>query len=95
MSNQLLFNRRVVIVTGAGGGIGRVYALFFASRGAQVVVNDLGDAANTVVEEIKKAGGQAVANYDSVEKGEAIVETALRHFGRVDIVINNAGYNVS
>jgi len=100
-SDQLRFDGRVVIVTGAGAGLGRAYALFFGSRGAKVVVNDLGtshkgegkgtNAADTVVEEIKKAGGQAVANYDSVEFGDKIVKTALDAFGQVDIVINNAG----
>jgi NAD(P)-dependent dehydrogenase (short-subunit alcohol dehydrogenase family)/putative sterol carrier protein len=98
----LRFDGKVAIVTGAGGGLGRVYALFFASRGAKVVVNDLGGdtkgdsgssamAADKVVDEIRKNGGEAVANYDSVEKGEAIVETAIKAFKRVDIVINNAG----
>lgn len=72
----LRFDGKVVVITGAGGGIGKVYALFFASRGAKVVVNDLGtshsgdgnnaNAADKVVEEIKAKGGQAVANYDSV-----------------------------
>jgi NAD(P)-dependent dehydrogenase (short-subunit alcohol dehydrogenase family) len=91
-------------VTGAGGGLGRTYALELASRGAQLVVNDLGgaadgtggasSAADKVVKEIESAGGTAVANYDSVstaEGGEAIVQTALDNFGKVDIVINNAG----
>ena len=78
-----------------------MYALSFASRGANVVVNDLGvsrggdgsstAAADKVVDEIIKAGGKAVANYNSVEDGDKIVETALKAFGRVDIVINNAG----
>jgi len=91
----------VVIVTGAGGGLGKAYALFFASRGAKIVVNDLGTstlgkgkssaAADKVVEEIKAAGGEAVANYDSVEAGDAIVKSAIDAFGRIDIVINNAG----
>jgi len=97
----LRFDNKVVIVTGAGGGIGRTYALAFSSRGAKVVVNDLGGstsgegksskAADVVVEEIKKAGGIAVANYDSVEDGDKIVKTAIDNFGKVDILINNAG----
>ncbi len=98
------FDGQVAIVTGAGGGLGRAYALELAQRGAQVVVNDLGGArdgtgasasmADAVVQEIIEAGGQAVANYDSVatlEGGENIVQTALDNFGRVDILINNAG----
>lgn len=99
--SQLRFDNRVVIVTGAGNGLGREYALFFASRGAKVVVNDLGGshtgtgassrAADLVVEEIRKKGGVAVANYDSVEFGDKIVDTAVKAFGRVDVVINNAG----
>jgi len=99
--SELRYDGRVVIVTGAGAGLGKAYALLFASRGAKVVVNDLGTshkgegagtrAADQVVDEIKKAGGDAVANYDSVEFGEKIVKTALDAFGRVDIVINNAG----
>jgi NAD(P)-dependent dehydrogenase (short-subunit alcohol dehydrogenase family) len=99
--NNLRFDGRVVIVTGAGGGLGRSHALAFGSRGASVVVNDLGGshtgegassrAADLVVEEIRAAGGKAVANYDSVLEGDKIVETAMKAFGRVDIVINNAG----
>lgn len=98
------FEDRVAIVTGAGAGLGKVYALELARRGAKVVVNDLGGArdgtgsgtaaADKVVEEIKALGGEAVANYDSVatpEGGRAIVDTAIKAFGRVDIVINNAG----
>ena len=82
-------------------GLGRAYALLLASRGAAVVVNDLGGgrhgdgsstrAADTVVNEIRAAGGKAVANYNSVEDGEKLVQTALDNFGRIDIVINNAG----
>lgn len=99
--SELRFDGRVVIVTGAGAGLGRQHALTFAARGAKVVVNDLGggahgdgkssSAADKVVEEIRALGGEAVANYDSVENGEAIVKTALDAFGTVDIVINNAG----
>lgn len=101
MSEELRFDGRVAIVTGAGGGLGRAYALLLAGRGAQVVVNDLGGGrhgegadsavADRVVAEIEAAGGQAVTNYDSVEDGEKIVQTALDAFGRIDIVINNAG----
>ncbi len=98
---DLRFDERVAIVTGAGGGLGRSHALLLAGRGCKVVVNDLGgnahgdgasqNAADKVVEEIRAAGGEAVANYDSVENGESIVQTALDAFGTVDIVINNAG----
>eukprot|EP01130_Rhizamoeba_saxonica_P002411 TRINITY_DN12213_c0_g1_i1.p1 TRINITY_DN12213_c0_g1~~TRINITY_DN12213_c0_g1_i1.p1 ORF type:complete len:421 (-),score=128.70 TRINITY_DN12213_c0_g1_i1:35-1297(-) len=99
--SELSFEGRVVIVTGAGGGLGRVYSLWFAERGAKVVVNDLGGsfkgdgssskAADVVVQEIRKAGGIAVPNYDSVEFGDKIVKTAIDNFGRIDVVINNAG----
>ncbi|KAJ3498155.1 hypothetical protein NLG97_g1348 [Lecanicillium saksenae] len=101
MSEQLRYDSQVVVITGAGGGLGKAYALFFASRGASVVVNDLGgsfkgegnssSAADLVVNEIKAAGGKAVASYDSVEFGKKIIETAMKAFGRVDILINNAG----
>ncbi|XP_062854978.1 peroxisomal multifunctional enzyme type 2 [Trichomycterus rosablanca] len=101
MSGPLSFARKVVLVTGAGGGLGREYALAFAERGASVIVNDLGGdikgggkssaAADNVVKEIKAIGGKAVANYDSVEDGEKLIQSALDAFGRIDIVINNAG----
>lgn len=97
----LRFDDRVALVTGAGNGLGRAYALEFARRGAKVVVNDLGgsrtgqgassSAADQVVNEIRAFGGTAVANYDSVEFGDRIVQTALDAFGRIDIVVNNAG----
>ena len=102
--SDIRFDDRVAVVTGAGGGLGKTYALELASRGAKVVVNDLGGAsdgtgggssmADQCVSEIEKAGGTAVANYDSVatpEGGANIIKTALDNFGRVDIVINNAG----
>jgi NAD(P)-dependent dehydrogenase (short-subunit alcohol dehydrogenase family) len=101
---EISFIDRVAIVTGAGGGLGRTYALDLAARGASVVVNDLGgsaagvgsdaSAAQKVVDEITAKGGSAVASHDSVstpEGGAAIVATALDSFGKVDIVINNAG----
>ncbi|MBV8757584.1 MAG: SDR family NAD(P)-dependent oxidoreductase, partial [Deltaproteobacteria bacterium] len=101
MSKELRFDGKVAIVTGAGGGLGRSHALLLASRGAKVVVNDLGgshtgegksaSAADKVVAEIKEKGGEAVANYSSVEDGDAIIKTATDTWGRVDIVINNAG----
>lgn len=101
MASQLRFDGRVVLVTGAGGGLGRAYALAFAERGASVVVNDLGgdfkgvgkgsQAADRVVEEIRRRGGKAVASYDSVEEGEKLVKAALDAFGRIDVVVNNAG----
>jgi NAD(P)-dependent dehydrogenase (short-subunit alcohol dehydrogenase family) len=101
---DITFEDRVAIVTGAGGGLGRSHALLLASRGAKVVVNDLGVTrtgeggdermADTVVNEITDAGGEAVANYDNVAEwdgGAAIVQSALDAWGRVDIVVNNAG----
>ena len=99
--SEIRFDDRVVIVTGAGNGLGKSHALEFAKRGAKVVVNDLGSsatgegesksAADTVVDEIQAAGGEAVANYDSVTDGDKIVQTAMDNFGRIDVVINNAG----
>jgi NAD(P)-dependent dehydrogenase (short-subunit alcohol dehydrogenase family)/acyl dehydratase/putative sterol carrier protein len=105
VKEEILFDGRVAIVTGAGAGLGRVYALELARRGARVVVNDLGGArdgsgkgsknsADQVVEEIEALGGEAVSNYDSVTTvagGDNIVRTALDAFGTVDILINNAG----
>ncbi|MFW5933537.1 MAG: SDR family oxidoreductase [Actinomycetota bacterium] len=101
---QIDFEGRVAVITGAGGGLGRQHALLLAERGAKVVVNDLGSSrdgsgggsemADEVVAEITEAGGEAVANYDGVhtwEGGERIVQTAIDAFGRVDIVVNNAG----
>src|SRR2546427_1059209 len=100
----MILKDRVAVVTGAARGIGREIALLMAQLGARVVVNDYGGSeagqgttqapANEVVEEIRKAGGQAVASYDSVATmagGERIVQTAIDAFGRLDIVVNNAG----
>ena len=101
---ELRFDNRVAVITGAGRGLGRSYALLLASRGAKVVVNDLGAAlqgggadagpAEEVVREIIAAGGEAVACTDSVTTpagGQAIIDTAIKHFGRIDILIHNAG----
>jgi NAD(P)-dependent dehydrogenase (short-subunit alcohol dehydrogenase family) len=98
------FEGRVAVITGAGGGLGKSHALLLASRGAKVVVNDLGgtrdgsgagsEMADATVQEIIDAGGEAVANYDSVatwDGGHAIIQTALETWGRVDVVVNNAG----
>ena len=102
--SDIRYDGRVAVITGAGGGLGKTYALEMARRGAKVVVNDLGgksdgtgaghSMADQVVEEFKMAGGEAVANYDSVstpEGGEGIIQSALSAFGRVDVVVNNAG----
>lgn len=101
MANKLRYDGRVAVVTGAGNGLGRAHALLLASRGAAVVVNDLGGGiagegassapAQKVVDEIKAAGGDAVANFDSVEDGDKIIQTGMDTYKRVDIVINNAG----
>ena len=101
---ELGFDGKVAIITGAGGGLGREHALLLAARGAQVVINDLGGSvsgeggdagpAERTAKEINDLGGIAVADGNSVstpEGGEAIVQTAIDQFGRVDIVINNAG----
>ena len=97
------FEDKVVVITGAGGGLGKAHALEFASRGAKVVVNDLGgsgdgvgssDAADVVVNEIKAAGGEAIANKASVsskEGAQSIIDDAVSAYGTVDILVNNAG----
>src|SRR5437763_4014428 len=101
MTSQLRYDGKVAIVTGAGGGLGRSHALLLASRGAKVGVNDLGgsftgegksaSAADKVVTEIKEKGGEAIANYDSVEDGDKIVKSAIDAWGCLDILVNNAG----
>src|ERR1700759_2253257 len=98
------FDDQVAVITGAGGGLGKEYALLLASRGARVLVNDIGgsvtgagpntDAAANTVEEIRQHGGEAIADTHSVtssEGGQAIIDAAMQAWGRVDIVINNAG----
>jgi NAD(P)-dependent dehydrogenase (short-subunit alcohol dehydrogenase family) len=95
---------RVAVITGAGNGLGRAHAIAFAAQGASVVVNDLGTSADgygsshndadQVVEQIRKAGGQAVANYASVteeDSAKSIIQQAIDEFGRIDILVNNAG----
>jgi NAD(P)-dependent dehydrogenase (short-subunit alcohol dehydrogenase family) len=102
--SEVRFDDRVAVVTGAGGGLGREYALLLASRGCKVVVNDLGGAldgtgsgntaAEQVVKEIKDAGGEAVPNFDSVADAEGaanIIKTAVDSYGKIDILVNNAG----
>jgi len=104
LTSQLSFDDRVAVVTGGGRGLGREYALLLASRGARIVVNDPGGSltgdgsdegpAHDVVREIIAAGGQAVASTDSVatpDGGKAIIDTAIEQYGRIDILIHNAG----
>lgn len=91
---SISFDGRVAIVTGAGGGLGREHALALAQRGAKVIVNDLGPGAETVAQEIKAAGGEALASIGSVTDFEAVqatVKLAMDTWGRVDILVNNAG----
>ena len=105
MADTIRYDNRVAIITGAGNGLGKDYALEMARRGAKIVVNDLGgsgsgegashSAADLVVQQIRDEGGEAVANHDSVatrEGGAALVQTALDTFGKVDICIANAGF---
>jgi NAD(P)-dependent dehydrogenase (short-subunit alcohol dehydrogenase family) len=101
---EMRFDDRVAVITGAGRGLGRSYALLLAARGAKVLVNDLGGSmtgegldagpAESVAREIRAAGGEALANTDSVatpEGGAAIIAAALKHYGKIDILIHNAG----
>jgi NAD(P)-dependent dehydrogenase (short-subunit alcohol dehydrogenase family) len=102
--NDMRFDEQVAVITGAGRGLGKQYALLLAARGARIVVNDLGgsvtgvgaekDTAHATAREINDQGGEAVADVNSVatpEGGQAIIDTALQTWGRVDILVNNAG----
>lgn len=101
VTDTLRFDGRVAVITGAGAGLGRSHALELARRGAKIVVNDLGSTrtgegknnsvAQTVVDEIIAAGGEAVANTDNVVDGSKIIEAAMDAYGRLDILVNNAG----
>ncbi|MDD5748168.1 MAG: SDR family oxidoreductase [Actinomycetota bacterium] len=104
MAEEIRFDGRVAVVTGAGGGLGRAHSLLLASRGAKVVINDLGGTfdgtgadktpAEKVCDEIRAQGGEAVPNYSSVatwEGAQEIIKTAVDNFGKIDILINNAG----
>ena len=101
-TDELRYDGQVALITGSGRGLGREHALLLASRGCKIIVNDPGIAydgsgsaqhqvADDVVREINRAGGDAVANYDSVEQGDEIIKAGIEAFGRIDIVINNAG----
>ena len=95
-NGRLVYDNRVIVVTGAGNGIGKAHALTFTRRGGSVVVNDINrEAADSVVAEIHAAGGTAVASYDSVVDGaDAIVELAVNTYGKIDVLVNNAGVGV-
>lgn len=102
MKHNIDFSGRVAVVTGAGGGLGKEYAVFLATHGASVVVNDLGGSvhgmgasskpADMVVDQIRSLGGNAIADHHNVStEGEKIIKTAIDTYGRIDILINNAG----